>query len=304
VTHDGGKTWQNQLLPVLTGTFHATKPPVFSGNNGLLPVTSSDTSINLYVTHDGGQTWTPTRSSITGSYGTLDSTIVDSQHAWIDSPGSGFFATSPSLFATSDSGQHWTQQLSMPPHVGTLDFINPSNGWATTPAASLLHTTDGGHTWQAIHYFVDGKLTTSLRLGPRPVPVPTPFVSSWKECGALFYSLPAGSTEPTVGVNPLSQQDVTCFVQAFQQCVPASIDFVVNSGSSIESKGVAVADNSFDTKSQSGECVIAKGVTAVNMQPQSQEAEICAQVKQTEASVSFLDCTKSGTITFALNAPK
>jgi len=172
-----------------------TAPPVFFGNNGLLPVlddpvppfgskSSLGTSFNLYVTHNGGQTWTPTKL-VTGNPSSNGLSIsfpyiVDSQHAWA--------ALNSSFFATNNGGQSWTQLPSTQQLILSLNFIDPNNGWAIgsssvhyivdntknqPPPPSLLHTIDGGHTWQPINYFIDGKpITTSLTGGGSTSPTP------------------------------------------------------------------------------------------------------------------------------------
>jgi photosystem II stability/assembly factor-like uncharacterized protein len=175
VTHNGGKTWQNQSLPVLPGggksDMLSTRPPVFFGNTGLLPVedqivpprgskSSPNIGLNLYVTHNGGQTWTPTKLVTSNGPYTFTIDVVDSQHAWA--------TLGTILYATSDSGQSWPKLPPTPQPLGTLDFIDANNGWAISSGGvipgstknqlpSMLHTIDGGHTWQQINYSIVGK---------------------------------------------------------------------------------------------------------------------------------------------------
>jgi len=173
ITHDGGQTWHSQLLAVPSGasksTWVSTRPPVFFGNTGLLPVDVHSPppsgsihpgiGLDLYVTHNDGQTWTPTKlitssgQSLTTIIHTVD--IVDSQHAWAD--------LDYNLYATSDGGQNWTKLPQPPQAISEFSFIDTNNSWAigsidmttgnTKP--NLLHTTDGGRTWQPINYFID-----------------------------------------------------------------------------------------------------------------------------------------------------
>jgi len=302
VTHDGGKTWQSQSLPALPGADKSaklsTKPPVFFGMTGLLPVSDQiippktpGIGLDLYVTHNGGQTWTPTplvTSNIPGNKKLMPFTIdvMDMQHAWA--------ILGTDLYATSNGGQSWTKLPSAPQSITELNFVDANTGWAITPT-NLLHTTDGGHTWQPINYFIDGKLIT-----PPPIANPKPVGSSGKDCGFLLYGQAAGAnTGPTLLPDPGDQPHVACFLQAFQQCVPKTISFVV------DSKGptTTTTENDFSTKPQSGSCAISKNVN-VNMKPQPNKAETCARVAQTGTNLSFIGCTKSGTITFPLVAPK
>src|SRR5205807_5472534 len=104
--------------------------------------------------------------------------------------------------------------------------VDANTGWAITPT-NLLHTTDGGHTWQPINYFIDGKpITTSPNGGGSTVASPngkgstspTPVGSSGKDCGNLLYKLAAGAnTGPTLLADAGDQPHVACFLQAFQQ---------------------------------------------------------------------------------------
>jgi photosystem II stability/assembly factor-like uncharacterized protein len=167
VTHDGAQTWQSQSLPVLPGAgksdMVSTTPPVFFGNDGLLPVKDQtprgsigstpgpSTGFDLYVTHDGGQNWTPTMlvtSTITSNEPSFFTVYVaDMQHVWA--------ALGTKLYATSDGGQSWTKLPPTPQPIEELSFVDANNGWAIGPSnattpSPVLHTTDGGHTWQQI----------------------------------------------------------------------------------------------------------------------------------------------------------
>src|SRR5205807_1636876 len=71
VTHNGGKSWQQQTLPSIDGLanmLYTTTPPVFFGNYGLMPVlfrpgpTTNESSkavfgLSIYITQDGGIHW-------------------------------------------------------------------------------------------------------------------------------------------------------------------------------------------------------------------------------------------------------
>jgi photosystem II stability/assembly factor-like uncharacterized protein len=69
------------------------------------------------------------------------------QHVWA--------ALGTKLYATSDGGQNWTQLPPTPQPIEELSFVDTNNGWAiglsnATTLSPVLHTTDGGHTWQQI----------------------------------------------------------------------------------------------------------------------------------------------------------
>ena len=183
VTHDGGQTWHDVQLPMLPGAgkneiAHPT-PPVLFGKNGLLPVQDQHyggegIGLDLYVTHDGGQTWTPTKFlAAKGDQRTLNSftvDIVDMYHVWV--------TIGTNLYATSDGGQSWIKLPQLPQAIShlrftdLLRFLDTHNGWAlgsinTTSGEikkqppNLLHTTDGGCTWQSINYSIVGKPTAT-----------------------------------------------------------------------------------------------------------------------------------------------
>jgi len=156
---DGGKTWQEQKLPLPREATNAeqigeftTTPPVFFGNDGLLPVLvyyQSQPSIDLYVTHDGGKTWAPTKLAPIDGRNVY---IADMQHAWA-SDKTGFYAT-------SDGGEHWTKLGQPSSEIGEMSFVDTNIGWAIGPflldnkSPLLLHTIDGGKTWQPIIYYI------------------------------------------------------------------------------------------------------------------------------------------------------
>lgn len=315
ITNDGGQTWHSLALPALPGGSKAdtveTMPPVFVGNNGQLLVeiqgatSSRSTGLDLYVTQNGGQTWTPTKfANINRQDGQaliVDTTV--SQHAWA--------ASGTNLYATNDGGQSWTQLPQLPDPVDTFNFVDPNNGWAIStriqaPHSDLLHTTDGGRTWQPINYSIIGKsiATSSVANGPK------------KQCGTLSYQQTTANTEILSDKN--AQQSANCFLQAFEQCAPASIDLNVivgptpspSSGSSQESihsdiKSQLVVNSpttsTFSTKLESGGCTLAGSVST---DKGTQTQQTCLRVEQFETTLYFVDCSDSGTMGFPLVATK
>jgi len=163
VTHDGGKTWQQQTLPSIPGlasTSYATTPPVFFGNYGLMPVkttstTSGNSALSIYVTNDGGIHWSSRPQT---AFDAEHVYILDQQHIWVaDMDGS--------IHESQNGGQSWNTLGSIGKNsvsvVADIDmsFTDPNTGWIV-PApdirngSRLLHTTDGGHTWQSITYSI------------------------------------------------------------------------------------------------------------------------------------------------------
>ena len=154
VTHDAGKTWQKQSLPLnpsASNSEYDTTPPVFIGNDGLLPVhvsTSTQPVLDFYVTHDGGQTWT---SEPLAPFNSMNTYVVDMAHTWATDTNSNVF------YRTVNGGVSWQKEQSAGQTIDALSFINDSEGWAIgspNDKPLLLHTTDGGQTWQHINYAI------------------------------------------------------------------------------------------------------------------------------------------------------
>jgi photosystem II stability/assembly factor-like uncharacterized protein/peroxiredoxin len=145
VTHNGGQTWQRQTLPPFPGqvsSSYRTTPPVFFGNNGLMPVTIP-TGLSFYTTTDGGGHWS------SGSVIPLQVqqlAILDQQHIWI-------ISQDRSVHQSTDGGKTWKTLGSIGKPASAMSFSDTNNGWIVPEGenASLLHTADGGRTWQQIN---------------------------------------------------------------------------------------------------------------------------------------------------------
>jgi len=153
VTHDGGKTWQKQTLPLnpsASNSEYDTTPPVFIGNSGLLPVhvfATSHSVLDFYITHNGGQTWA---SVPIAPFNSTNAYVVDIAHAWATDANNVFYRT-------VDGGISWQQEQSVGQTIDALSFINTNEGWAISSPTNkplLLHTIDGGLKWQQINYSI------------------------------------------------------------------------------------------------------------------------------------------------------
>ncbi len=162
VTHDGGDSWQPQTLPDLPGAIGTaatsvsfqTTPPVFFGNNGLLPVQiSGQIEANkplhgtlLYATNDGGRTWFSywkTELSALSPFSSDNLYIVNTQHAWASDSQSG------TIYGTTTGGKSWQKFANSIGNIKAFSFVDNSNGWAITDKA-LWRTRDGAQTWQQV----------------------------------------------------------------------------------------------------------------------------------------------------------
>jgi hypothetical protein len=158
VTHDGGRTWQPQVLsPLDSGNDHicTAHPPVFTSGRGVLPVDCGGINgpgfSGVYATVDGGRTWTFRQQPFFS--GQLD--FVDANNGW------AFGTTDSTLHRTADGGITWTavKQFAGEQNVGGLSFVSPTVGFAITARHSadgksgystMWKTTDGGSTWSVM----------------------------------------------------------------------------------------------------------------------------------------------------------
>jgi photosystem II stability/assembly factor-like uncharacterized protein len=151
VSHDGGRTWQQQQLPTILGSYqvkYVTTPPVFIGQKGIMPVyvqNQSVTRMSLYISDNGGATW---RTTSLAPFAPNQVQVVDAQHAYADT-------ADGRAFATSDSGLSW-QQIGSTGVIGDLDLIDNTNGVFITATSNqyLLRTSDGGRDWQRVNYTI------------------------------------------------------------------------------------------------------------------------------------------------------
>ncbi len=113
------------------------------------------TETQIVRTNDGGTTWynvTPPDVAETGS--TVETFILDNEHAWVQKPDFNNFPNNGLLYHTADGGLTWTIS-STPYSGGDLSFIDMNNGWmladlgvgAGSNAVAVFQTKDGGATW-------------------------------------------------------------------------------------------------------------------------------------------------------------
>ncbi|HHY92811.1 MAG TPA: hypothetical protein GX511_05670, partial [Firmicutes bacterium] len=146
-TPDAGKTWQRQAVTAPAG-YHTeggaveTRPPVFFGQDGFLPVLfhQEGQPTIFYVTHDDGATWRPTAPVKSAGNSSFVWSFIDSRH--------GFATDGKKIYATEDGARSWTaitmnRELT---NVSQLAFVSTKAGWALADG-TLWATQDGGRTW-------------------------------------------------------------------------------------------------------------------------------------------------------------
>jgi photosystem II stability/assembly factor-like uncharacterized protein len=151
---DGGSKWTQQPaeIPSALGTvFAGTYPPVFFGQEGIMPVTmvANATNLVIYKSSDGGTTWTPSPGWVADAgRGELTDFVT---------PQDGFVWANGRFAVTHDGAKTWetvTPSVPFGDNFASMDFVNTSTGWVLTMDAnshtSLYKSTDGGSTWATI----------------------------------------------------------------------------------------------------------------------------------------------------------
>ncbi|HNX49525.1 MAG TPA: YCF48-related protein [Thermoanaerobaculaceae bacterium] len=158
-TSDGGQTWEAQDVPAAA----TLKAVSFADAATGWAVGESGTVLK---TSNGGATWVPQAIASTDS---LDSVVfVDAQHGWLTTLRETHYDFvgdaddwDAGVWHTMDGGSTWVQQT-VPDDIAILHaitFVTTTQGWAvgvrrtaTEPypehRAVILHTADGGTTWQ------------------------------------------------------------------------------------------------------------------------------------------------------------
>lgn len=169
MTQDGGNSWRQVALSFPDEALALWPPTFFTERVGVFPILTSGPAPQyvrgtlIFSTRDGGQTWT----SAAVPKDVTNATFLDLQHAV------AFDADTKALIATNDGWNHWTS-TPIPTtftRMYAFDFVSPTLGWALADnhiilrpepgggirkggKIALLHTTDGGQTWQEIAHSV------------------------------------------------------------------------------------------------------------------------------------------------------
>ena len=160
-TSDGGASWKYRDVPRHAPARPGDLYPLCAatpGGNVWLLTESRDPGQPEIISFESGR---PPRvfrfPRLAANKTIVDFTFADAQHGWALS--NTINGTAGDLYATTDGGSTWSIVQRDAAVSSGLHFTNGTDGWASAKhlETSLLHTTDGGRTWQ-------------------PVPVPTPKV--------------------------------------------------------------------------------------------------------------------------------
>ena len=155
------------------------------------------TETYIVRTNDGGITWydvTPPDLEEIGS--TVQTFILDKDHAWVQKPDFNNFPNNGLLYHTADGGLTWSIS-STPFSGGDLSFIDAGNGWmladlgvgAGSNAVAVFQTGDSGETWTRTYTNDpnDPEAADSLPLGGlKSDLVPINMQTAW--VGGVIYS--------------------------------------------------------------------------------------------------------------------
>jgi len=176
-TRDGGVTWQKMLSTVTPGVVgQPTGMFLIDANT----VVVSGSGGQVYLTKDGGETWRI--QALFGGDGIdySDVWFADQKHGWIT--GTQVFiageSVRPLLFETIDGGESW-KQLSVDTDilpssvcfVGNEGWLAGSqrivNGNSIRLEGMLLHTTDGGNSWERVQLGPGEPFLTEVRFADK-----------------------------------------------------------------------------------------------------------------------------------------
>jgi photosystem II stability/assembly factor-like uncharacterized protein len=160
VTHDGGRTWQPQRLPIPpSSTLSGLDPPAFTtpDDGEMVGITTSGAPC-VYVTKDGGATWSPECGALPAPESTHPGAVIAPDGTAVTLLQDGAIAES------TDAGRSW--QTPGPPHpelaaassLTELDFVNAEHGLISLASGALYATSDGGRTLHLVYRSPDAPL--------------------------------------------------------------------------------------------------------------------------------------------------
>jgi len=158
-TQDGGITWERREFP----SFPLWLLRFQSRNTGWICVGNHppEEPNAIYRTTNGGKAWEKIEIPETnrGSDDIHDLVFIDEQKGWL--------TNNRGIYQTTDGGTTWREQT-LPGKgmiIWSLCFVNDQEGWAAgenitgdyTSEAVLLHTNNGGNSWQEVNTRIKGR---------------------------------------------------------------------------------------------------------------------------------------------------
>lgn len=172
-TRDGGVTWQEMLSTVTPGVLgQPTGMFVFDANT----LIASGGGGQFYLTQDGGVTWRIDSPFDGENIDFHDVWFVDRMHGWLAGRQVVVAGESlrPLLFETSDGGASW-RQVSIDADIipSSVCFVGKEgwlagsrrivNGESVRLEGVLLHTVDGGNSWERVQLGPDEPFLSDVR---------------------------------------------------------------------------------------------------------------------------------------------
>jgi photosystem II stability/assembly factor-like uncharacterized protein len=169
-TRDGGVSWQRSLPTLIGDGVNVSIDRCYFVNRDVGWLTGANGLI--YLTNDGGKTWAEKRITPVG-IDINDIFFIDSRSGWLCTRPTG------TVYQTVDGGGTWQLQSSEKGfRIYTVHFVSNSEGWGigieenrqesrNGPARALiLHTSDGGKSWQSVNT-TDDRLPFHIFFGDR-----------------------------------------------------------------------------------------------------------------------------------------
>jgi photosystem II stability/assembly factor-like uncharacterized protein len=175
-TLDGGQSWSHteSFVEDLVGFSAISETEAWAIKRPLRRPGESPHPAILLHTANGGRSWDEVSYPYGGDSSILleDLFFLDKEHGWILCSVEARRAYRYDLLAgehiilrTEDGGAHFEQVRlpSLPPeeyyHYGNMDFVDQQVGWIALGGFGLLHTSDGGRTWNLVLPFPGTKLS-------------------------------------------------------------------------------------------------------------------------------------------------
>ena len=151
-TSDGGNSWQKQLAVTSDKCLYEF---FFVDQYRGWALARYATGTELYRIKDGGGSWQLIFSSPRYDFDSI--CFTDSLTGYmVTEPANITWVTPPvtrplTIYRTTDGGEHWSVQYEgdiLPQCDVEITFVDKEYGWAIAALGVIVHTTDGGKTWQ------------------------------------------------------------------------------------------------------------------------------------------------------------